>query len=64
MVVPTIDILLAEQLQFAKRVNQELEDEGKPGKVEAMIMEKCFHGWLECEHILDLHFCPTMADMV
>lgn len=49
MVVPTIDILLAEQLEFAERINQECRSRREDEKVELMIMEKCFHGWLECE---------------
>lgn len=50
MVVPTIDILLHEQLTFVERVKQDIESLGERGKgrrVEAMVMEGCFHGWLE-----------------
>jgi len=49
MVVPSIDILVAEQLQFAERVNGDCEKFGRPKKVEVMYMNECFHGWLECE---------------
>lgn len=47
MVVPMIDILVAEQLNFAARINSECEKTGKSPKVEVMVMENGFHGWLE-----------------
>ncbi|KAK5092048.1 hypothetical protein LTR70_007915 [Exophiala xenobiotica] len=47
MVVPSIDILVAEQLEFAERVNGDCEKLGRPKKVEVMFMNECFHGWLE-----------------
>lgn len=49
MVVPSIDILVAEQLEFAERVNGACDKWGRPRKVMVMVMDKCFHGWLECE---------------
>lgn len=49
MIVPTIDIVVAEQLNFAKRINEECEGQGLKTKVEVMLMEKCMHGWLECK---------------
>lgn len=50
MVVPMIDILPTEQLNFAKRINDECERNGQKTKVELMVMENCFHGWLERKH--------------
>ncbi len=65
MVIPTIDVLVKEQLEFVERVNSELDvagrwsggegggegegdGEGKVGeKIEAMVVEGAFHGWLE-----------------
>lgn len=48
MIVPTIDILVAEQLEFARRINQGLQGQQDSDKVQLMIMDGCFHGWLEC----------------
>lgn len=49
-VVAGIDILLHEQLTFVQRVEGELEKEGNTGqRIEALVVEKGFHGWLECE---------------
>lgn len=51
MVVAGVDIVVREQLEFAERVNSEgrgpgeKEVEGK--KVELMVMDGCWHGWLE-----------------
>ena len=56
MIVPTIDILVAEQLKFAERVNSECQSKGEAEKVEVMIVEGAFHGWLECESVL-FEFC-------
>ncbi|KAF2796571.1 alpha/beta-hydrolase [Melanomma pulvis-pyrius CBS 109.77] len=47
-VVAGIDILLHEQLTFVQRVEAELEREGNTGqRIEALVVEKGFHGWLE-----------------
>ena len=50
MVIPTIDILVHEQLTFVERVKGDIEktgEEGKDREIEAMVMKGCFHGWLE-----------------
>ncbi|KAH7320792.1 Alpha/Beta hydrolase protein [Stachybotrys elegans] len=47
LVVPGIDILVAELHEFARRVNEEDERDCLPGRVELMYEEKCFHGYLE-----------------
>ena len=60
MVVPTIDILVAEQLQFAEKVNGECEKVGRPKKVDIMVMEKCFHAWLECEQPRCMSCAPAV----
>lgn len=49
MVVPMIDILPDEQLRFAERINEECEALEREEKIELMVMENCFHGWLECK---------------
>lgn len=59
MIVATIDIVVAEHLKFAERVNQECKRKGEEDKVELMIMEKCFHGWLERKSSFDL-FCGAV----
>jgi hypothetical protein len=55
LVTPTIDILLDEQMKFAKRLQEDVEEAKRNGvkgprrDVEIMIFENCMHGWLECE---------------
>lgn len=44
MVVPTIDILVDEQTEFARRINEAGET-----RVEILEMPGCLHGWLECK---------------
>jgi acetyl esterase/lipase len=55
LVVPAIDILVHEQLTFVERVKEEIERdlvEGKKGRrVEALVIEKGFHGWVECKFL-------------
>ncbi|KAK1826964.1 Alpha/Beta hydrolase protein [Podospora conica] len=48
LVVPTIDILVKEQLEFVVRLKGELEAcmEGEDRRVEALYVEKGFHGYL------------------
>lgn len=50
-IVPLIDIVVKEQLQFIERLNSELRngDGNADRRFETMIFEKGFHGWLECE---------------
>jgi acetyl esterase/lipase len=49
-IVAGIDILLHEQLTFIERVRGELEREhNTKRRVEAKLIEKGFHGWLECK---------------
>lgn len=47
--VPSIDILVHEQLVFAERVKREIEERGLGGErvCEAKVLEGTFHGWLE-----------------
>lgn len=47
LIVPAIDILLAEQMQFAHRVNAEDQAEGKRPRVEVFLEKKGFHGYTE-----------------
>jgi len=50
LIIPSIDILLVEQLTFVERVKANIEakgDDGRPRRVEGMVFEDCFHGWLE-----------------
>ncbi|KAL3959620.1 hypothetical protein ACCO45_004737 [Purpureocillium lilacinum] len=47
LVVPAVDILYAEQMAFAERVNHEDEREGRSGRVETMVVDGMFHGYLE-----------------
>jgi acetyl esterase/lipase len=55
LIVPTIDILLDEQLRFAERVGGDIErysasgERGPKRSLQIEIFEKCLHGWLECE---------------
>ena len=56
MIIPGIDILVQEQQSYIKRVQSEIEtaseqkDVASSGrKIEALCLEKAFHGWLECE---------------
>ena len=54
LIVAGIDILLYEQLAFVKRVREEtVGEEERPEKlrIEALVVEKGFHGWLECESL-------------
>lgn len=50
-IVPEIDILVHEQLTFVERLKREIEEAGEESerKVEARVVEKAFHGWIECE---------------
>jgi acetyl esterase/lipase len=44
MLIPTMDIILHEQLEFVKRV----QEEAKPGqRIEAKLFEGQIHGWTE-----------------
>lgn len=56
MVVAGVDIVVREQVEFAERVNSEKEnmegEEDKGEKVELMVMEGCWHGWLESKYPL------------
>jgi acetyl esterase/lipase len=62
LIVPTIDILLDEQLKFAERLRGEVEKAKRYGtnapkrSVEIMIFENCIHGWLEREFNLSDRF--------
>ena|ERR1700712_1408826 len=51
-VIPTIDILLHEQLTFVERLQQELAKDPKQSKrrIESKIVEGQFHGYLECKY--------------
>jgi acetyl esterase/lipase len=60
-----IDILLHEQLRFVQRIKDELESEGNTGKrIEVLVEEKGFHGWLECKLLLfiSLHLFTQLAN--
>jgi acetyl esterase/lipase len=47
LIIPTMDILLHEQLTFAKRI----EEEARPGqKIVTKKFEKMFHGWDKREY--------------
>jgi acetyl esterase/lipase len=50
-IVAGIDILLHEQLTMIERLKTEFENEGERNEhnVEAMLVEKGFHGFLECK---------------
>ncbi|OJD37006.1 lipase esterase family [Diplodia corticola] len=47
-VIPTLDILLHEQLVFVERLKKEAEEEGRERVVESLIVEGQWHGWVEC----------------
>jgi acetyl esterase/lipase len=48
-----IDILLHEQLTFVQRVKDELQSEqNEEQRIEVLVEEKGFHGWLECKSFL------------
>ncbi|KAJ6439376.1 pathway-specific nitrogen regulator [Purpureocillium lavendulum] len=51
LVVPAVDILFAEQMAFAERVNGEDEREGRRTggrrRIETMVVDGMFHGYLE-----------------
>jgi hypothetical protein len=54
LIVPSIDILVHEQLTFVERVGKELAEKGhdRQGRVcEAKIIEGGFHGWLELPYL-------------
>ncbi|KKY26611.1 putative lipase esterase family [Diplodia seriata] len=46
-VIPTLDILLHEQLVLVERLKREIEKEGKGRFVESLIVEGQWHGWVE-----------------
>ncbi|KAI5456558.1 putative lipase/esterase family protein [Mariannaea sp. PMI_226] len=47
VVVAGVDILVAELMSFAERVNQEDHQNGETGRVEVLYDESVFHGYLE-----------------
>jgi acetyl esterase/lipase len=53
LIVPAVDILVHEQLTFAERIKGEIEADpngkGNGRSFEAVVYEKGFHGWTECE---------------
>jgi len=54
-VVPALDILVKEQLEFGERLKGEFE--GKDRRVETLYVEKGFHGYLGgkfCSHRRDV----------
>jgi acetyl esterase/lipase len=53
MVVPSIDILVHEQLTMAERVSREIKEKGldEERSCEARIVEGAFHGWLELPYL-------------
>ena len=46
LVIPGIDILVAEQTEFAKRINEE-DSTNATSRVEIMLEKELFHGYLE-----------------
>ena len=57
IVIPKIDILVKEQLEFIERLNQEAEANGlKTKRVESLFVEDGFHGYLDGESSLFLLF--------
>lgn len=52
--VASIDILVVEQLEMMKRLNNELQSSSEnPSRIfKSTIYENQFHGWLECKLIL------------
>ncbi len=53
LIVPAVDILVHEQLTFTERIKGEIEADpngkGNRRSFEAVVYEKGFHGWTECE---------------
>jgi hypothetical protein len=51
LIVPTIDMLVHEQLTFVERLKKDTKqnptERGKGRRVEAVVIEKGFHGWIE-----------------
>lgn len=49
LIIPAIDILLHEQLSFVERLKQEAKASADEhgGRIETMVFEKGFHGWLQ-----------------
>lgn len=47
LVVAGLDILVAEQMAFAERVNREDQQGGESGRVDVFYDEEAFHGYLE-----------------
>lgn len=54
LIIPSIDILLHEELTFVERVKKEIRDAGLENEraVEGVTFEKAFHGWFECEQCI------------
>jgi acetyl esterase/lipase len=51
VVAAGIDILIHEQLVFVERLKKDIASEGDTeGKVDLMVVEKGFHGFVECKH--------------
>ncbi|KAH6999664.1 putative lipase/esterase family protein [Ilyonectria destructans] len=48
-VIPAIDIVVAEQMAFAERINGEDQQNGETPRVEVLYEEEGFHGYLERE---------------
>lgn len=51
LVVPALDILVKEQLEFAERIRGELG--GDTRRVETLYVEKGFHGYLGGKFVLE-----------
>ena len=62
MIIPTMDILLHEQLSFLKR----LQEEAKSGRrIESRLFEGQLHGWTECKFsFFSFHVDPEKKDSV
>jgi hypothetical protein len=54
LIVPSIDILVHEQLTFVERLEKDIAqnpiERERGRRVEALVIEKGFHGWIECRN--------------
>lgn len=53
LIVPTIDIIVQEQLSFIERLREEMSSnkDAPERRFEAIVFDQGFHGWLEGELI-------------
>lgn len=64
-VVPTIDVILHEQLVFVERLKREIEERGEEGRVvKSLIMEGQLHGWVERECLLERNVAIKIGELM